>query len=82
MKFSYKILLWTIVIMTAAFGVGGYVFINFVFHTSLEREVGQAMDESSNLQFAFETADLNIPYKYDELQNSTVEEIRSNLEGH
>lgn len=81
MKFSYKILLWTIVIMTAAFGVGGYIFINFVFHTSLEREVGQAMDESSILQFAFETAALNIPSKYDVLQDSTVEEIGSNLEG-
>ena len=80
MKFSYKILLWTIVIMAAAFGVGGYVFVNYVFETSMEREVGQAMDESSILQFAFETAALNIPSKYDVLQDSTVEEIGSNLE--
>lgn len=80
MKFSYKILLWTIVIMAAAFGVGGYVFVNYVFETSLEREVGQTMDESSILQFAFETAALNIPSKYDVLQDSTVEEIGSNLE--
>ena len=80
MKFSYKILLWTIIIMAAAFGASGYIFINYVFKTSMEREVGQAMDESSILQFAFETAALNIPSKYDVLQDSTIEEIGFNLE--
>ena len=80
MKFSYKILLWTIIIMAAAFGASGYFFVNYVFETSVEREVGQALDESSILQFAFETAALNIPSKYDVLQDSTIEEIGSNLE--
>lgn len=80
MKFSYKILLLTIIIMTAAFGVGGYTFVNYVFDSSMEREVGQAMDETRILQFAFETAALNIPSKYDVLQDSTIEEIGSNLE--
>lgn len=80
MKFSCKILLCTIVIMAAALGVGGYIFVNYVFDTSMEREIGQAMDESSILQFAFETAALNIPSKYDVLQDSTVEQIGSNLE--
>ena len=80
MKFSYKILLWTIIIMAAAFGFSGYYFVNYVFDTSMEREIGQAMDESSILQFAFETAALNIPSKYDVLQDGTVEEIGSNLE--
>lgn len=80
MKFSYKILLCSIIIMAAAFGIGGYFFVNNVFETSMEREVGQAMDESSILQFAFETAALNVPSKYGLLQNSTIEEIGSNLE--
>lgn len=80
MKFSYKILIWTIIILAAAFGCGGYFFVNYVFETSLEREVRQAMDESSILQFAFETAALNIPSRYDMLQDSTVEEIGHNLE--
>lgn len=80
MKFSYKILMWTIIIMAAAFGASGYFFVNYVFETSMEREVGQAMDDSSILQFAFETAALNIPSKYDVLQDSTIEEIGSNLE--
>lgn len=80
MKFSYKILLCSIIIMAAAFGIGGYFFVNNVFETSMEREVGQAMDDSSILQFAFETAALNVPSKYGLLQNSTIEEIGSNLE--
>ncbi len=80
MKFSYKILLWSIIIMAVAFGASGYFFVNYVFQTSMSREVGQALDESSILQFAFETATLNIPSKYDVLQDSTVEEIGHNLE--
>ncbi len=80
MKFSYKILLWTIIIMAAAFGASGYFFVNYVFNTSMEREIGRALDESSILQFAFETAALNIPSKYDVLQDSTIEEIGFNLE--
>lgn len=80
MKFLYKILLWNIIIIAVAFGLGGYIFVNFVFNTSMEREVGQAMDESSILQFAFETAALNIPSRYDMLQDTTIEEIGYNLE--
>ncbi|MCI8852744.1 MAG: HAMP domain-containing histidine kinase [Lachnospiraceae bacterium] len=80
MKFSYKILLCCMITVAVAFGIGGYVFVNDVFQASLKRETGQAMDESSILQFAFETAALNIPSKYDMLQNSVIEEIGANLE--
>ncbi len=80
MKFSLKLLLWTIVVMALALGFSGFYFVNYVFETSLEREVGQALDESSILSFAFETAALNVPAKYSVLPDSTVEEIASNLE--
>lgn len=80
MKFSYKILFCTMIIMAIALGTSGYFFVNYVFDASLEREVGQALDESSILQFAFETAALNIPSKYDVLQDSAVEEIGAKLE--
>ncbi len=80
MKFLYKLLLWNIVIMAVALSVGGYVFVNFVFQTSMEREINQSMEESNILQFAFETAALNIPSRYDLLQDSTIEEIGFNLE--
>ncbi|MCI8286837.1 MAG: HAMP domain-containing protein [Lachnospiraceae bacterium] len=80
MKFVYKMLLWTIIIMAAAFGLSGYLFVNSVFETSLEREVSQAMDDSSILRFAFETAALNIPTKYNVLQDTAVEQIGSRLE--
>lgn len=80
MKFLYKILLWTIIIMAAAFGVSGYFFVNFVFQTALEREVGQALDGSSILRFAFETAALNVPTKYGVLQDTAAEQIGAKLE--
>lgn len=80
MKFSVKILLWMIIIMALALGFSGYYFVNYVFETSLEREVGQALDESNILSFAFETAALSVPAKYRVMPDSTVEEIASNLE--
>lgn len=79
MKFSYKIMLATMIVMAGAFGIGGYFFVDYVFETSLNREIKQAMDESSILQFAFETAALNVPSKYDVLQDTTIEQIGSNL---
>ena len=80
MKFLYKILLWTIIIMATAFGISGYFFVNYVFQTALEREVNQAMDDSNILQFAFETAALNVPTRYDVLQDIAVQQIGANLE--
>ena len=80
MKFSYKILLCTIIIMAAAFGFSGYLFVNFVFRTSLQREIEQAQNEGSILQFAFETAALNVPYQYAVLPDRMVEQIGSRLE--
>ena len=80
MKFSWKILLCTMLIMAAACGVSGYFFVNYVFQTSLERETRQALDESNILSFAFETAALNIPSKYDVLPDGTVEQIGAYLE--
>lgn len=73
-------MLATIIVMAVAFGFGGYFFVNYVFQTALDREIGQALDESNILQFAFETAALNVPSKYDVLQDTTVEQIGLNLE--
>lgn len=80
MKFLYKILLWTIIIMATAFGVSGYFFVNNVFQTALDRAVDQALDDSNILQFALETAALNVPTKYDVLQDSAVRQIGANLD--
>lgn len=80
MKFSFKLLLWTMIVMAIALGFSGFYFVNYVFETSLARETGQALDENSILGFAFETAALNVPMKYDVLQDSTVEQIAYNLE--
>ncbi len=80
MKFLYKILLCTIIIMATAFGVSGYFFVNYVFETALEREVEQALDDSNILRFAFETAALNVPTRYAVLQDVAVKQIGAKLE--
>ena len=80
MKFLYKILLWAIIIMAAAFGLSGFLFVNFVFQTALEREVDQALDDCNILRSASETAALNIPTKYNVLQDNAVEQIGARLE--
>lgn len=80
MRFSLKLLLCTMIVMAITLGVGGFYYVNYVFETSLEREVGQALDENSILKFAFETAALNSPVKYDMLQDTTIEQIAANLE--
>lgn len=80
MKFSLKLLLSTIIVIAIALGFSGFYFVNFVFETALNREIQQALDENSILRFAFETAALNVPAKYDVLQNHTVEQIASSME--
>ena len=80
MKFSQKLLLWTTIIIAITLGLSGFYFVNYVFRTSLAREVDQALDENSILRFAFQTAALNVPLKYDLLQDGSVEQIASNLE--
>ena len=80
MKFLYKILLWTIIIMATAFGVSGFFFVNNVFQTALDRAVDQALNDSNILQFALETAALNVPTKYNVLQDSAVRQIGANLD--
>jgi len=80
MKLLYKILLCTIIIIAVAFGLSGYLFVNYVFETALDREIAQALDDSDILRFAFETAALNIPTKYNVLQDIAVEQIGAKLE--
>lgn len=80
MKFSLKLLAVTIMVLAASLGLTGFFFVNYVFETSIAREAKQALDENSILGFAFETAALNVPAKYDVLQDHTVEQIASNLE--
>lgn len=79
MKFLYKLLLWNVVIIAVSLSVGGYSFVNFVFKTSMEREVQQSLEENGIIQFAFETAALNIPSRYNVLQDATIREIGMNL---
>ena len=43
MKFSIKLVLWTMVLMAFTLGLSGFYFVNYVFETSLAREIDQAL---------------------------------------
>lgn len=81
MRFSLKLLLWTVIVLALALGISGFYFVNYVFETSINRETGQAMEESQILRFAFETAALNAPARYDVLPDRTISQIAYNLAG-
>lgn len=68
------------IVMALGFGFSGYYFVDYVFQTAMDREVRQALDENSILRFAFETAALNVPAKYNVLPDTTVGQIAFNLE--
>lgn len=80
MKFSLKLVLCTMIVMAAAFGFSGFYFVNYVFERALNREIEQGLSENDILKFAFETAALNVPAKYDVLQDDTTRQIASGLE--
>lgn len=80
MKFSLKLLLCTLIVMAIGFGFSGYYFVVHIYETMMDREILQALDENSILRFALETAALNVPAKYDVLQDTTVKQIGYNLE--
>lgn len=80
MKFSLKLFLWTISIVAATLAVGGYYIVNSMFQTSLARETKQVMDESGIIRFGFEISALNIPYKYEHLQDQDIARIAQRLD--
>lgn len=79
MKFTYKVFFCTITVIAVAMGFGGLYLINSLFSVAVTRETRQALDENSMLCFALETIALNVPLKYERLQDKTIEEIASTL---
>lgn len=80
MKFALKLFLWTISIVAATLAVGGYYIVNSMFQSSLARETKQVLDESGIIRFGFEISALNIPYKYEHLQDQDIARIAQNLD--
>lgn len=80
MKFTFKVFICTIAVITAALGFGGIYLVNSLFSVAINRETRLAMDENNLLRFAFETIVLNVPLKYGVLQDKTIEEIASTLQ--
>ena len=56
MKFAWKVFLSTIIMIAAAFAVGGYILITSSFETSLERETDRALEENLLMKLAYESA--------------------------
>ena len=80
MRFSFKVFLCTLTITAVSIGISGNYFISALFETALNREVELALDENNLLRFAFETAAVNVPSKYDRLPDATVSQIGQALE--
>lgn len=80
MKFAYKLFLWTITIVAATLAVGGYYIVNSMFQSSLAHETKQVLDESGIIRFGFEISALNIPYKYEHLQDQDIARIAETLD--
>ena len=76
MKFKWKVFFSTIAVIAIAFAVGGYILVNATFQSSLEREVGQALDENLLIKLAYEAASAN----YTTLTDQSIEDIVSQIE--
>jgi len=79
MKFTFKVFFCTITVIAIALGFGGIYLVNSLFGAAIHRETRQAMDENDILRFAFETIAMNVPLKYEHLQDKTIEEIAATL---
>lgn len=80
MKFAWKLFLCTISIVAVTLAFGGYYIVNSFFQSALAREYKQALNEHGIIGFALETAALNIPSKYEHLQDQTVAQLGANLD--
>ena len=79
MRFTFKVFFCTITVIAIALGFGGIYLVNSLFDAAIQRETRQAMDEEDILRFAFETIAMNVPLKYESLQDKTIEEIAATL---
>ena len=80
MKFAWKLFIYTISIVAVTLAFGGYYIVNSFFQSALSRESKQALNEHGIICFALETAALNIPSKYDHLQDQIVTQLGANLD--
>lgn len=80
MKFSFKVFFCTVIVIAIATGSGGFYLVNSMFDAAIRRETKQALDENDILRFALETIALNVPLKYESLQDKTIGEIGATLE--
>lgn len=79
MKFAWKVFLSTIIMIAAAFAVGGYILITSSFETSLERETDRALEENLLMKLAYESASTNYVSGGSRLTDEAVTNIAAQL---
>ena len=80
MKFSWKVFLSTILLVTLAFGIGGTVMISSLFRQTLEQEQQMALQENRYLCFSFQNTVQSMG-SYQTFDPQTVLEQMENLTG-
>lgn len=80
MKFSWKVFLSTILLVTLAFGTGGTVMISSLFRQTLEQEQQMALQENRYLCFSFQNTVQSMG-SYQTFDPQTVLEQMENLTG-
>ena len=80
MKFSWKVFLSTILLVTLAFGIGGTVMISALFRQTLEQEQQMALQENRYLCFSFQNTVQSMG-NYQTFDPQTVLEQMENLTG-
>ena len=79
MKFAWKVFLSTIIMIAAAFAVGGYILITSSFETSLERETDRALEENLLMNLAYESASTSYVSGGSRLTDEVVTNIAAQL---
>ena len=81
MRFTWKVFLCTLIVVAAGLSISGYILVNAMFDTSIQRETRRALDENGMLRFAFETAALNATPRNQPLKDRTITQIGGTLGG-
>ncbi len=79
MKFAWKVFLSTIIVIAAAFAVGGYILITSSFDASLARETDRALEENLLMKLAYESASTNYAGEGSRLTDEAVTNIAAQL---
>lgn len=79
MKFSWRLFFYTIITICVTFSIGGYILVNSLFKSSLERELNLAKEENKLLHLSIEMTASNADYT-DDSQSNMITSIAQSVE--